>query len=168
MNQFSFWKYLFSPQALLIHFLCLAVGGIFTYEFLSGKGDPEAVMAILFAVGAWPIMLGLSLWSFKHDHKMAVTEAKQRMREPEKLLRERELQRKISIFFLVGVALLAIYFGRQGWRIEPFPLQYLGYLFLLVASAGLVGINIWKSGPLDLNDDPVLPPVFDEYEELDP
>lgn len=108
---------------------------------------------------------------------MAVEEAIERETGPEKNRRKRIRYRRISLLFLFAVSVsiivvglqerLPIYYTRfkwswtrysktghsQGWLIDGFPAQYLGYLLLLFTAAGFGGIYIWYGGPLDLRND---------------
>ena len=55
--------------------------------------------------------------------------------------------------YLIGGSIFCILLG-DGRTYYFIPLNYIGYGLTVVASLGLMGVNIWHSGPLDPRNDP--------------
>lgn len=57
---------------------------------------------------------------------------------------------------LIGVFIAGAFFvwiGLDGWTIKSLPAHYLGFIVIAIGIAGLLGLNIWYGGPLDLRLD---------------
>jgi len=65
----------------------------------------------------------------------------------------RRQQRGFGYCFVFGLAGLLVFLGWKGWQIEFLPAEYLGYLVAAFGVAGILGINIWRGGPLDPRND---------------
>jgi hypothetical protein len=68
-------------------------------------------------------------------------------------------QRGVCLAFLFAVGGVAEYFGYEGWRVNSVPAHYLGYAFTAFAVLGLLGVNIWRGGPLDRRFEPPAPEI---------
>ena len=99
-------------------------------------------------------MLTLLWYQQKSEVTMVVEEAIERETEPEKNRNKRIQYRWYSLLFAFVVSISIIVAGFQGWLFDGFPAQYLGYVLLLFTGAGIGGVNIWYSGPLDPREDP--------------
>ncbi len=55
----------------------------------------------------------------------------------------------VALFALGGGCLLL----GDRWTIKFIPAHYVGFLFIGAGCLGLLGVNIWKGGPLDKNLD---------------
>jgi hypothetical protein len=65
----------------------------------------------------------------------------------------RQHKRAATLVFLFAVSAVLIYLGFQGWTVSSLGVHYLGYLLATLGVLGLGGVNIWRGGPLDPNDD---------------
>ena len=67
---------------------------------------------------------------------------------------QRQRQRKIASFFIVGLGVVLIFMGLDGWTVDSVPAYYVGAFFVIFRIVGMFGVNIWKGGILDPNNDP--------------
>lgn len=62
-------------------------------------------------------------------------------------------KRRLSIVGIFIAAAFFIWIGLDGWLVGAMPAHYLGFIVIGVGIAGLLGMNIWHGGPLDLRLD---------------
>jgi hypothetical protein len=68
---------------------------------------------------------------------------------------KRQSQRTL---LLIGLFILSVWFVHSGHQGETLgrlkmPLQYPGYIMLVFAVLGCLGVNVWAGGPFDPNKD---------------
>ncbi|MGE3809535.1 MAG: hypothetical protein AB7K24_33140, partial [Gemmataceae bacterium] len=73
---------------------------------------------------------------------------------PEAVRRNRDASRMIMCGYTMVVGLVCLLLGSH-WRLNGIPLNYVGGFLLVFGFLGLVGLNIFRHGPLDKRDDPV-------------
>jgi hypothetical protein len=71
---------------------------------------------------------------------------------------KRNTQRRLALLAITafGVSLIAGVFD-DVWLFRELSAKYLGYFCIALAVLGLLGVNVWRGGPLDLrrdNDEP--------------
>ena len=59
MPQRPFVRFLLSLDAIQVHLLCLCVIVVVSISLWEGKPQPDYAWALLFAIVAWPVLLGL-------------------------------------------------------------------------------------------------------------
>jgi len=65
----------------------------------------------------------------------------------------RRQKRAWILVCVFGAGAFFIWMGFDGWTINALPAHYLGYIVMAVGIAALLGVNIWRGGPLDPRDD---------------
>ncbi|WP_166820674.1 hypothetical protein [Thalassoroseus pseudoceratinae] len=152
----EFRRFLRSGDAFQIHLLFGGLTVVLVVGLLTDDRQPDLGWGLLFAVVAWPIVLGLAWLGQKSDEKFVADHIAESISAPRQLLQKRCRWRLISLGFLLVVGLACVFAGHHGWEFESLPAYWLGYLLLLIAGLGAVGVNVWYGGPLDPRFDPSL------------
>src|SRR5262245_49030400 len=71
---------------------------------------------------------------------------------PEEAARKRRFGRKFMSCWAIGGGILFAVFG-GGWLVNGIPVSWLGYVLVLIGVLGLLGVNVFYGGPLDLRLD---------------
>lgn len=154
MSQRAPKQFLLSANAIQAHVLFLTLIVVLSLSIWEGKAQPDYLWGLVFAVVAWPVVLGLLWLGRRQDEQAAVQHAVEALTDPEKLRRKRAGYRRGT---LVVVALLGtgcVYAGARGWLLNGLPAQYVGYTLYAFAGLGMLGVNVWYGGPLDPRLDP--------------
>lgn len=109
---------------------------------------------MVFAVIAWPAVLGLMWLGLRQDGRAAVQHAVEALTDPEKLRRKRAGYRRGTLAVVALLAAGCVYAGGRGWLLNDLPAQSVGYFLYAFAGAGMLGVNVWYGGPLDPRLDP--------------
>ena len=72
---------------------------------------------------------------------------------------QRQRQRNTFSIFIVGLGIVLIFMGLDGWTIDSIPAYYVGPFFIIFRIVGMFGVNIWKGGILDPDNDPPDPSI---------
>jgi hypothetical protein len=162
MSRKPFWKFVLSWDALEAHLIFGGLILLLSYSLLAGEAQADYGWGLLFAVCAYPVVLGL-MWCQEHaDEKAAVQHAEESRTAPAQLRRKRQMWRQGSLTFIAVAAIGLAYYGRQGLMIDFLPAHYLGYFLMALAVLGMSGVNIWFGGPLDPRMDPPPSEVVEE------
>jgi O-antigen/teichoic acid export membrane protein len=154
MSRKPFWKFVLSWDALEAHLIFGGLILLLSYSLLAGEAQADYGWGLLFAVCAYPVVLGLMWWQERADEQAAIEHEEKSKSAPERLRRERQMWRQSSLVCIAAAAIALVYFGRQGMVIEFLPAHYLGYFLMALAVLGMSGVNIWHGGPLDPRMDP--------------
>ncbi len=141
----EFRRFLWSADAIYTHFAFCCVGIIATVGLLTDDPTPDLGWALLFAVVAWPIVVWLQWLSQKSEEQFVADHIAESISAPRQLLSKRRRWRVISLGFLLVLGLACVFAGHRGWEFESLPAYWLGYLLLVVAVLGAVGVNVWYS-----------------------
>lgn len=66
-----------------------------------------------------------------------------------KLLRSRNTKRKSFLVYLFLLGIWFFWLDYRGWRIENAPPSIAGVIVIVGSVLGMLGVNIWRGGPLD-------------------
>lgn len=152
----EFLRFLRSGDAIQVHLLCGTLVVVLSVSLWTGEAGDDFGWGLAFSIVAWPVLLGL-MWLSRHFDQQIVTEyLEESVSAPQKLIRKRERWRAVSLGFLLVFGLVCVFAGHQGWQFDSLAADWLGYLLLVVAVLGAVGVNVWYGGPLDPRFDPSL------------
>ena len=154
MGKRSFKRFLISTNAIQIHLLCWILFFVLGLSFWTGEAKHDYVWGLLFTIVVYPVLLGLMWWYERQEEEAAIEHIVESVLQPEALLRKRVWWRRFSMFVLILAAAGLVYFGNRGLHLDFLPAQYLGYFLYALAALGILGVNIWRGGPLDLRQDP--------------
>lgn len=152
----EFRRFLRSGDAVQVHLLFGGLAVVMVIGLVTDEPQPDLGWGLLFAVVAWPIVVWLLWLSKKSDDQFVADHIAESISAPRQLLKKRRRWRSFALGFLLIFGLVCVFAGHQGWEIDAFPAYWLGYLLLVFAVLGAVGINIWYGGPLDPRFDPSL------------
>lgn len=68
------------------------------------------------------------------------------------VLKKRPQQRRLALAYLLCLGGWLVWAG-DSWLINQIPAKLIGYGIGLLGMTGLSGVNIWRGGPLDPNND---------------
>jgi hypothetical protein len=75
--------------------------------------------------------------------------------------RGRRAGRIVVSLWAIGGGLVFVWF-LNGWLMSGIPVPWVGYVMIAFGVLGLIGINVFRGGPLDKRHDPPLtPPPLD-------
>ena len=82
--------------------------------------------------------------------------AEKLVQTPEEEVRKRKRWRVFATIWALGGGLLLVFLGRD-WLINGLPAPWVGYALIVVSILGVLRVNVFYGGPLDLRLDRLLP-----------
>jgi hypothetical protein len=145
----------FRRRLVIIAALSLVICSIVIYDLVSGgnvfepPGARVPFLVIVVIANAWVAYMMLK--AKKREH---AGEKPDEWGQLPSSARNRRLERKL--FPVVGLAggLFMVERGFKGWIIDGIPMQYVGFFWLGFCVLALLGVNVWKGGPHDPQNDP--------------
>lgn len=151
------WKqrFLLTGNAVQAHILFLTLIVVLSISLWNSEAQPDYVWGLVFAVIAWPVVLGLMWLGQRRDERVAVQPAIETLTDPEKLRRTRSGYRRGTLVIVALLGTGCVYAGAGGWLLNGLPAQSVGYMLFVLAGLEPLGVNVWYGGPLDPRLDPV-------------
>lgn len=94
---------------------------------------------MVFAVIAWPVVLGLMWLGRRQDELAAVQHAFEALTDPERLRRKRAGYRRGTLAVVALLAAGDVYAGGRGWLLNDLPARSVGILLECICRGGDAG-----------------------------